>query len=244
MFKRKLKALDYFNRESFDINSQQDIKSLVVWLEDQKIRHYKIEEREALRKPNDPTWQSNFEKYLTDVGCPFNYSDKHAVIDWLLGLAVRLDYGDNSERYKDATAENVRNKANAPVIVQKNPLDNLNFDSPEFKAGVASLAQLFKITQHPDHLVTLQAICTFVRERLSSETSATSKKEGTPYPLKDSPLGFGTGDYVLDYAAKILRLLYINDLRNLQTGINEAIVAVQAITANPKTDTRLGKVGK
>jgi hypothetical protein len=32
--------------------------------------------------------------------------------------------------------------------------------------------------------------------------------------------------------------------RNLQNRINEAIVSVQAVTANPKTDTRLGKVGR
>lgn len=45
-------------------------------------------------------------------------------------------------------------------------------------------------------------------------------------------------------AAKILRLMHIKDLRDLQTQINSAIVAVQAITANPKTDSRLGKVGR
>lgn len=49
---------------------------------------------------------------------------------------------------------------------------------------------------------------------------------------------------MLNHAAKVLRLLYVQDLRDLQTRINEAIVAVQAITANPKTDTRLGKVGR
>lgn len=52
------------------------------------------------------------------------------------------------------------------------------------------------------------------------------------------------GDVVYNRAAKILRLLYIQDLRKLQTTINEAIVAVQAITADPKTDTKLGKVGR
>lgn len=50
-------------------------------------------------------------------------------------------------------------------------------------------------------------------------------------------------DYISTEAAKIMRLLHIRDLRDLQNGINEAIVKVQALTANPKTDTKLGKVG-
>lgn len=38
-------------------------------------------------------------------------------------------------------------------------------------------------------------------------------------------------------------MLYIQDLRELQTKANELIVACQSLTANPKTDTKLGKVG-
>jgi len=53
-----------------------------------------------------------------------------------------------------------------------------------------------------------------------------------------------SSDATLNEAAKILRLLHIEELRELQTRINEAIVAVQAIIANPKTDYRLGKVGR
>ena len=51
-------------------------------------------------------------------------------------------------------------------------------------------------------------------------------------------------DYISTEAAKILRLLHIRELRELQTFSNQAIVAVQTLTANPKTDTKLGKVGK
>ena len=51
-------------------------------------------------------------------------------------------------------------------------------------------------------------------------------------------------DYIINEAAKILRLLHIKDLRELQSQINHAIVAVQALTANPKTDSRLGKIGR
>ena len=51
-------------------------------------------------------------------------------------------------------------------------------------------------------------------------------------------------DRALNEAAKILRLLHIKELRELQTKINEAIVTIQKITANPKTDSSLGRVGK
>lgn len=50
-------------------------------------------------------------------------------------------------------------------------------------------------------------------------------------------------DYIINEAAKILRLIHIKNLRDLQTQINSAIVGVQALIANPKTDSRLGKVG-
>ena len=68
--------------------------------------------------------------------------------------------------------------------------------------------------------------------------------QGEAYPFREFGLGFETGDPVVNDAAKILRLLHIQDMRALQTRINECIVAIQAITANPKTDTRLGKVGR
>ena len=50
-------------------------------------------------------------------------------------------------------------------------------------------------------------------------------------------------DSAVNEAAKIIRLLHVTELRELQTRINEAIVAVQTITANPKTDQSLGRVG-
>jgi RLL motif-containing protein 1 len=68
--------------------------------------------------------------------------------------------------------------------------------------------------------------------------------KGTPFPFQDADLGFDLNDPVLNQAAKVLRILYIQDLRDLQTRANELIVAVQNVTANPKTDTKLGKVGK
>jgi RLL motif containing protein 1 len=57
-------------------------------------------------------------------------------------------------------------------------------------------------------------------------------------------LGFDTNDKVLNEAAKILRLVHVKELRDLQTKINETIVELQNLTADPKTDSSLGKVGR
>ena len=58
------------------------------------------------------------------------------------------------------------------------------------------------------------------------------------------PLGFATGDAVVDYASSLLRMLYIADLRELQDSVNEILITVQEFTADPKTDSSLGKVGR
>ena len=51
-------------------------------------------------------------------------------------------------------------------------------------------------------------------------------------------------DRTLDQAARVLRLLHIAELRELQTKVNELIASVQALVADPKTNVKLGKVGK
>lgn len=61
----------------------------------------------------------------------------------------------------------------------------------------------------------------------------------TPHP--DPPR---TETNVVQQPADVLKLLFVQDLRDLQTKINEALVSVQTVTADPRTDTRLGKVGR
>ena len=34
-------------------------------------------------------------QYVQDVSCPFNAQERQETVDWLLGLAVRFEYGDN-----------------------------------------------------------------------------------------------------------------------------------------------------
>ena len=138
--------------------------------------------------------------------------------------------------------------------VQDNPLDSLDFDSPEFKAGVSDLAALLKIPEHPDHRITLKAINHLVQTRLNPKSlkEESAKKIDEPkkkmddkaFTLENSPLGFQVSDEQLNRPAKVLRMLYLNDMRDLQNKINQTIVKVQEITAHPKTDSNLGQVGR
>ncbi|XP_057685266.1 RNA transcription, translation and transport factor protein isoform X2 [Corythoichthys intestinalis] len=219
MFKRKLTALDYHSPGAFDCADETQFRNLVVWLEDQKIRHYKIEDRGSLRNIPSSDWPKAFHRYLQDVSCPFGTSERAEAVDWLLGLAVRYEYGDNVDKYRNCPPM----EASSDSRVTSDPLVNLDSDSPDFKAGVLALANILKIQRHDDYLVMLK---------------------GIPVALEKHILGFDTGDATLNEAAQILRLLHIEELRELQTRINEAIVAVQAVIADPKTDHRLGKVGR
>lgn len=246
MFKRKLTALDYHSPDTFNINDEKQFRTLIVWLEDQKIRHYKIEDRVQLRNVSSTDWPKHFKQYYSDLVAP-DYKNPEEQLDWLLAFAVRLEYSDNVDKYKGQTSDNVKkNMNNVPKVISENPLDNLDFEADEFKKGVSTLAQLLNVAQHPDHLITLSAVSKVITQRLSAEALENPESvivKGTPFPVQEADLGFDTGDYVLNQAAKVLRLLHIHELRDLQTKINECIVSVQAATANPKTDTRLGKVG-
>lgn len=248
MFRRKLLALEYMNPDNLNVNDEKQFRDLIVWLEDQKIRHYKIEDRGEIKGIDSKDWPTVYKRYLGELNCPANPNERAAVVDWLLGLSVRFEYGDNADKFKSETSGNVKNRQQvAPKIVNNNPLDALDFQSSEFRDGVNNLAKLLNITPHPEHLVTLKAVSKLIKTRLSADALQNPGEhvhQGKPYPIFEADLGFDTGDYVLNNAGKALRLMYIHDLRDLQTKINECIVAVQNITANPKTDTKLGKVGR
>nr|CAD7401443.1 unnamed protein product [Timema poppensis] len=95
MFKRKLTALDYHSQDTFDISDENQFRNLVIWLEDQKIRHYKIDDRQSLRDIKSTDWPKAFKRYLKDLACPVQGDKDSEHLEWLLSFAVRLEYSDN-----------------------------------------------------------------------------------------------------------------------------------------------------
>lgn len=72
----------------------EHFRKLVSWLEDQKIRHYTIQDRASLRDIYKNEWEKSFEKYLLDLGCPITTSNLDK-LEWLISLAVKLEYSDD-----------------------------------------------------------------------------------------------------------------------------------------------------
>lgn len=102
---------------------------------------------------------------------------------------------------------------------------SFSVSSPAFKAGVDRVSTIAGVGPHPDPKMRLAAIAKILKT--------------APHP--DPPK---TEANIIQQPSDVLKLLFVQDLRNLQTKINEALVSVQTVTADPRTDTRLGKVGR
>ncbi|XP_015177932.1 PREDICTED: UPF0568 protein C14orf166 homolog [Polistes dominula] len=247
MFKRKLKAIGYLEWDKVNGNNTEHFRKVVVWLEDQKIRHYTIEKRNDLRDIKSDKWPEAFQKYCKDLNCPLTTNPLDQ-LEWLITHAVNLVYTDNYKKLKQVTeSKKTKQESIKPSLKLTNPLDNLDFYSNEFKNGVNTIAKLLKIPIHSDHFITLEGCSKLVCNRLNPAAIAnpdTVIVKGKPFPITDTKAGVSLGDVVLDNNASYLTLLFTHDLRNLQTKINELIVFMQNHTADPKTNTKLGKVGK
>jgi hypothetical protein len=92
----------------------------------------------------------------------------------------------------------------------------------------------------------LQRISTVIRLCLTSGSMETLKTKIVPgnLQLSDFPVGFDTNDKVLNQISVVLKMLYLSDFRELQNDLNTLIVLGQEYTANPRTNSAMGKVGR
>jgi len=77
-----------------NVSDTQHFRKVIVWLEDQKIRHYTIEDRKKLRDITSSEWPNTFEKYCDDVKCPITKNEIDQ-LEWFIGYALRLEFEDD-----------------------------------------------------------------------------------------------------------------------------------------------------
>lgn len=78
-----------------------------MWLEDQKIRHYKIEDRAELRKIDSTEWEAAYAKYKIDLKVPTGLRTPIEELAWIMGYAIRLEYFDNGKVTENYVKETV-----------------------------------------------------------------------------------------------------------------------------------------
>lgn len=247
-----LRALQYRHPDC-NLSNVQEFRSLVLWLENTKIRAYRVEDRKGLADIQSTSWGAAFENWLAEVQCPFssNTDSDTAVIAWLLQYAVSLVFQDNASTYNSQAGTDTKQEARKRKRQQEVYPD---LASPQVQTALQQLAQKLQLPaeQGQSQSAILQAAYDLVTQQLLPAVEDTKLSQAAQQAAQQLahldankfPLGFSTGDAELDTAATILRMLYIKDLRLLQSSIDEALVAVQEFTHNPKTDAALGRVGR
>lgn len=107
----------------------KQFRCTVLWLEDQKIRQYKIEDRAELRKVDSPQeWNAAYEIYKNEIGSPGTLKTPTEEIFWLLNHAIRLEYYDHADKFKTYTSEQLlkERKPAAPSVKSTNPFDKFD----------------------------------------------------------------------------------------------------------------------
>ncbi|GAU99223.1 hypothetical protein RvY_10255 [Ramazzottius varieornatus] len=236
MTTRKILAVGYPEAKHFALNDETKVRRLVVWLED-NIFNTELPQDflDNLRNVSHPQWTQLFQEYLITCQCPVDpVAERTAAIDWLLREALRLIAPlQNGNAAGDQAMSNGDGQATT-----------IDPTSPEFQQGVNKLAAMLKMPTHPDASVTFKAVANLM-ERLAggNEYHGSNDPSAFQVTLNEIALGFETADKGLTDACKILRLLHIDQMRKLQTQMDHALVAVQSITADPKTNSDLGKIG-
>ncbi|KAF7488001.1 hypothetical protein SSS_07630 [Sarcoptes scabiei] len=238
------------------LSDQDALRNLVYWLECIKIRFYPPEKRDTLR-PDQADWNEYFQKYLNEMNFG-GLKENRCVIDWLINLALRFESEDVRNQMR-ISKEEINNMVN--IDCNSNDFAHIDVNSIEFLSELQQLAELLNIPYYEEEpLETLRAITILLcklrkssqqkqMEITDEENKNQNKKQKILYRIDEQILNqpFKRNlrlDPILNRCANVLRLMYVNNLRDLQTDINEVIVKLQSITANPKTDSSLGKVGR
>ncbi len=249
-----LHALKYPEAEAFDAADPAKYRALVLWLEHTKIRHYTLEAREGLAAADTDAWATAFSSYLSDLGCPATWNgDSNAlpVLKWLLNHATSLEFADAAAEHNAAAATAVA-AAPAPADWTLPPVPPYaDAASPEVLATLRQVLESLRVSLDPGAGVTSDELrCArgvVEAQVLPCLAAARTAPGGVVSPaavLEGLPLGFSTGDAGVDLAATVLRMLHIKDMRELQDQVDAAIVRLQEVTANPRTDAAAGRVGR
>uniref|UniRef100_A0A7S1C4J5 Uncharacterized protein n=1 Tax=Bicosoecida sp. CB-2014 TaxID=1486930 RepID=A0A7S1C4J5_9STRA len=257
--RRRLRALAYPRWREFRLDDDNEVVLLVAFLEDRKVRALPMEARAPLRTAG-PGWHDAFLSYVggDPLNCPLlsaaaieaaggevDRATLGACVMWLIGHAIGVEYEDVAEAANAAAVRVASDSGSAPASGASGGGEE-GADAAAVRAALTPIAALLGVRvdgRAPAELT--EAVRRAVQRKVVPAVEAAGGAGRTlPLTMDGISGGLLTGDAALDRAIAVARLLYVSDLRQLQDSVNELLVSVQAYTADPKTDSRLGKVGR
>lgn len=231
----------------------------IVWLEEEKIRFYTQNQRLDLRNiQHQNDWWTALYKYCADIGIQLHHSSSNqpppippprgkrlAILERLVNLALHDVYLDSRHLVVSSTAD-----ATGPTTSSLDPHHHLTeLVTPLNRVlDMMSLPKLEDPADIQHESIIPSAIhCVAMRVKCFCGSTAGDGEAEKPDPnqrLDQFPISIQTKNKDVRNIAATARLLHSGDLRILQCYINSVIARLQEITSDPKTDTRIGRVGR
>jgi len=235
---RKLTVLNYPELDAASLSGQAYCK-IVLWLEEEKIRLYDKMDRKPMRDFNK-AWYPKVAEYCRDLGVAAeglserDLAVKLQVLNSLCNLAMHDVYRDKVE-------------ASELNVVPPPKSMRMGADKQRLREMLPALNRLlesFSLPQLPDDSVDSDTVAALRCVHARVCTPSGNADSGDFIDLNNLPVGVPTTDPDVKRAAAVLRVLHGNELQELQVNINHVINELQQLTADPKTDARLGRVGR
>jgi RLL motif-containing protein 1 len=286
-YRNLLQVLEYPDWSTVDVQERGNQASLLLWLEDRKIREFSIADREGLRISPSETgaerwrvWGQAVKDYLVTLGCPHDWDEEPVdCVLWAVQYAIYVEYEEcaesctNIESSSGVNSNSMDASSSSSSAAGGGGRGNYDDDEALDAASIDELGGRLAESRLPgepnaDYLHRLAKIIRFqvvpclaesggsemdVSGGASASASGSSSSSGggnssnnnsSNIDISEFPLGFDTGDASVNKVALVLKMMYISDLRDLQNDLNGLISLGQEYTANPKTNTKLGKVGR
>eukprot|EP01039_Chlorochromonas_danica_P001901 gene1901-2079_t len=222
--------------------SEMEVKDqvqLVCWLEDRVIRELDIASRTRIR-PNQTDCVDQVAVYLKGLGCPFPWNHDSAfnleALHWAISFAINCQYEDDVGDAMEQEDGGEEERLSVDKLKQQASINE------EITKHLNRLGSLLGESRQSEERNTdyLQRII----EKVKQSNRSGGGGEQHAVTLSDLPLGFSSGDEIVDTVAKVLRLLHVSELRILQDQVNDLLALCQESTANPRLNASLGKVGR
>lgn len=232
---RKLEALHYPDLGSASLSGDAFCK-IVLWLEEEKIRFYEPSQRKGLRDFG-AEWPKKLAAYAKELGVPADKvadgdaTAKLRVLSGLTNLAIHDVYRDRAEENSIALAAPPK-----PVAGGVDGRQHLQELVPSLNQHLEmyNLPKLQPDAIDTDTVAALRCIKTRMCQK---------GKGSVDLVMAELPMAMEVEDAEVRKAGGVLRLLHNIEMGQLMVNVNQVLNELQQLTANPKTDSKLGRVG-